>query len=145
MSKLDALLNEYAESHQNALNKKIHYICVPFIYFSIVGMLFDLKLGEWNGVEIRWVYLILTLVMIYYARLKFQLMLVMLVFSVICIALNGYIESLNVVPIFYFSLVVFVLAWIGQFYGHKVEGKKPSFLKDLQFLLIGPAWILWKR
>jgi uncharacterized membrane protein YGL010W len=91
MSKLDALLNEYAQSHQNALNKKIHYICVPFIYFSIVGMLFGLKLGEWNGVEIRWVYLILTLVMIYYARLKFQLMLVMLVFSLICIALNGYI------------------------------------------------------
>jgi uncharacterized membrane protein YGL010W len=83
--------------------------------------------------------------MIYYTRLKFQLMLVMLVFSLICIALNGYIESLNVIPIFYFSLVVFVLAWIGQFYGHKVEGKKPSFLKDLQFLLIGPAWILWKR
>jgi uncharacterized membrane protein YGL010W len=87
MSKLDALLNEYAESHQNVLNKKIHYICVPLIYFSIVGLLFGLKLGEWNGVEIRGVYLILSVVMFYYARLKFQLMLVMLVFSLICICL----------------------------------------------------------
>ena len=37
---------------------------------------------------------------------------------------------------------LFVLAWIGQFIGHKVEGKKPSFFKDLQFLLIGPAWLM---
>jgi len=145
MTKLDSLLNEYAESHQNALNKSIHYICVPLIYFSIVGMLFDLKFMEWKGVEIRWVYVILMLVMIYYARLKFQLMLVMLAFSLLCIGVNLFIASLNTMPNFYISLIVFVLAWIGQFYGHKVEGKKPSFLKDLQFLLIGPAWILWKR
>ena len=145
MSKLENLLNEYAESHQNALNKSIHYICVPLIYFSIVGMLFELKLGVWNGIEIRWVYLILALVMIYYARLKFQLMLVMLLFSMLCIGLNLYLESFKEISIFKLSLVVFVLAWIGQFYGHKVEGKKPSFLKDFQFLLIGPAWILWKR
>lgn len=145
MTKLDSLLNEYAESHQNDLNKSIHYICVPLIYFSIVGMLFDMQLIEWKGVEIRWVYVILLLVMIYYARLKFQLMLVMLAFSLLCIGVNLFIASLNTIPSFYISLIVFVLAWIGQFYGHKVEGKKPSFLKDLQFLLIGPAWILWKR
>jgi uncharacterized membrane protein YGL010W len=36
------------------------------------------------------------------------------------------------------------LAWIGQFYGHKIEGKKPSFLKDLEFLLIGPLWVIQK-
>jgi uncharacterized membrane protein YGL010W len=42
----------------------------------------------------------------------------------------------------YISLGVFVLAWIVQFYGHKIEGKKPSFLKDVQFLMIGPAWLM---
>jgi uncharacterized membrane protein YGL010W len=41
-----------------------------------------------------------------------------------------------------FYIGVFILAWIGQFYGHKVEGKKPSFFKDLQFLLIGPVWCM---
>lgn len=145
MSKLDSLLNEYAESHQNSLNKAIHYVCVPLIYFSIVGMLYNLKLSDWMGMEIRWVYLILALVMIYYARLKFQLMLIMLAFSILCIAGIGCVEYFKLAPTFYFSFTIFVLAWIGQFYGHKVEGKKPSFLKDLQFLLIGPAWILWKR
>ena len=37
---------------------------------------------------------------------------------------------------------IFVIAWIGQFIGHKIEGKKPSFLEDLQFLMVGPAWLL---
>ena len=36
------------------------------------------------------------------------------------------------------SLAVFVLACIG----HKIEGEKPSFFKDLQFLFIGPVWCL---
>ena len=40
------------------------------------------------------------------------------------------------------SLIIFVIAWIGQFIGHKIEGKKPSFFEDIQFLLIGPAWLL---
>lgn len=39
------------------------------------------------------------------------------------------------------SVAVFVIAWIGQFIGHKIEGKKPSFFKDIQFLLIGPLWV----
>ena len=34
-----------------------------------------------------------------------------------------------------------MIAWIGQFIGHKIEGAKPSFFEDLQFLLIGPAWV----
>ena len=40
------------------------------------------------------------------------------------------------------SIAIFVLAWIGQFIGHKIEGKKPSFLDDLRFLLIGPLFVL---
>jgi len=39
-------------------------------------------------------------------------------------------------------LSVFIITWILQFVGHQIEGKKPSFLKDLHFLLIGPIWLL---
>ena len=42
------------------------------------------------------------------------------------------------------AIAVFVLAWIAQFVGHKIEGRKPSFLTDLVYLLIGPAWVLTK-
>jgi uncharacterized membrane protein YGL010W len=40
------------------------------------------------------------------------------------------------------SIAIFVVAWIGQFIGHKIEGKKPSFFDDLRFLLIGPLFVL---
>lgn len=46
------------------------------------------------------------------------------------------------VPIFRLSLLIFVVAWIGQFVGHHIEGKKPSFVEDLQFLAVGPLWTL---
>jgi uncharacterized membrane protein YGL010W len=66
----------------------------------------------------------------------------MLAFSFFCVIGNYYLST--ILPLFYVSVTIFVLAWIGQFYGHKLEGKKPSFFKDLQFLLIGPAWVFQK-
>ena len=53
-----------------------------------------------------------------------------------------FIETNLEVNIPIFAIIVFVLAWVGQFIGHKIEGKKPSFIKDIQFLLIGPIWLL---
>ena len=142
---LHSLLSEYAESHQNRVNKLIHYVCVPLIYFSIVGMLYSVELGTWNGVEVRLVYLIMFLVLVYYARLSWGLFGVMSAFSGLCIWGNYQVEQHVFIPLYAVDLTVFVLAWIGQFIGHHIEGKKPSFFKDLQFLLIGPAWILWRR
>ncbi len=49
------------------------------------------------------------------------------------------LESLDI-SVWQFSIVLFVIMWVLQFVGHHIEGKKPSFLKDLQFLLVGPAW-----
>jgi uncharacterized membrane protein YGL010W len=39
------------------------------------------------------------------------------------------------------AATVLVLAWIGQFAGHAIEGRRPSFTTDLAYLLIGPAWL----
>ena len=50
----------------------------------------------------------------------------------------------STVNLFFTFLMIFVVAWIGQFDGHHIEGEKPSFAKDLQFLLIGPLWIVEK-
>jgi uncharacterized membrane protein YGL010W len=49
------------------------------------------------------------------------------------------LEGLSV-PVWQVCVGIFVVMWILQFVGHHVEGKKPSFLKDVQFLLVGPAW-----
>ena len=64
----------------------------------------------------------------------------MTLFTALCLIGNYLIDQ--TVPLFWFSVTVFAIGWIGQFYGHKIEGQKPSFIKDIQFLLIGPAWVI---
>ncbi|UTW67049.1 DUF962 domain-containing protein [bacterium SCSIO 12643] len=140
---------EYAESHQNITNQRIHYVCVPLIFFSIVGMIMSIPsgtlshlLGFYDPVFVNWAAPILLLLMLFYIRLSFKTFFLMLLFSLFSLYGNYLLSEM--MPLLYTSIAIFIIAWIGQFYGHKVEGKKPSFFKDLQFLLIGPAWVFEK-
>jgi uncharacterized membrane protein YGL010W len=147
MKTLDQWFEEYAVSHQNPKNKAIHYICVPAIFFSIVGLLMSIpstflsNLLRLNQPLIEnWAAVVLIFVLIFYIRLSVSMAIKIAVFSILCLVINFYIGQF--VPLWAFSIGVFVIAWIGQFYGHNIEGKKPSFLKDIQFLMIGPAWVV---
>lgn len=148
MRKIDTLLAEYGESHQNHTNKLIHWICVPSIFFSIVGLVYSIPsgfLGEslsFLGELANWATITLFLVLIYYVSLSAPLSLGMLLFSAFCLALANFLNLTFPGKLWQISLGIFVLAWIVQFIGHKIEGKKPSFFKDIQFLLIGPAWLM---
>ena len=148
MRKIDVLLAEYGLSHQNPTNKTIHWICVPAIFFSIVGLIFSLPQGPLVALEpiigsfANWATLVLAMVLVYYATLSPPLALGMFLFSAVCLALANLINIISPAPLWAVSLVIFALAWAFQFYGHKIEGKKPSFIKDIQFLLIGPAWLM---
>jgi uncharacterized membrane protein YGL010W len=137
-------LSEYGESHQNTTNKTVHWICVPLIFFSIVGFFFSIKLSFFSilGLEGNGALLLLALTTVYYFVLSKALSIGMFIFSFTCILLCTIIESSGIAPLWQFCLTIFILAWIGQFWGHKIEGKKPSFFKDLQYLMIGPAWLL---
>ena len=147
MRKIDLLLGEYGESHQNVTNKTIHWICVPLIFFSVVGLIASIPsdlvktfLGQGNPYA-NWATVSLILVIIYYFSLSMTLSVGMMLFAALCLFIARLIAESGT-SLWVASLVIFVVAWIGQFYGHKVEGKKPSFLKDAQFLLIGPAWLM---
>jgi uncharacterized membrane protein YGL010W len=146
MKTMQQWLDEYGDSHKNATNKLIHFICVPTIFFTVVGLLHGIKLPIelffLGGMQLSVAMIALVLVFIYYVILSLPISVGMFFYSIACVALSEYIEQLNFMPLWLFCLIIFVLAWIGQFYGHKVEGKKPSFFKDLQFLMIGPAWIM---
>ena len=140
---------EYAVSHQNKTNKAIHYVCVPAIFFSIVGLVMCIpttflinNMNINNRVFLNWASVALLFLALFYFNLSFKTGIKMLLFSITCI-IGNYFISIKL-PLIYISLAIFVVAWIGQFYGHKLEGKKPSFFKDLQFLLIGPAWVFEK-
>lgn len=143
MKTINDWLSEYGESHQNPTNKLVHWICVPAIFFSVVGLLYGIKLGVpiTAGLELNVALVVLALVFLYYARMSVTLSVGMLLFSAICLFVAQQIENSSWV-LWQVCVGIFVAAWIGQFWGHKIEGKKPSFLKDLQFLMIGPAWLM---
>ena len=129
MKTMNQWFDEYSESHQNKTNKAIHWVCVPTILFSIIGIL-----AHFSALLTA---LLLLLSFVFYARLDLVLAVAM---AALLVVMAWLIYTLPVGVGFYIGL--FVLAWIGQFYGHKIEGKKPSFFKDLQFLLIGPVWCM---
>jgi uncharacterized membrane protein YGL010W len=138
MRKIDALLAEYSESHQNETNKLVHWLAVPAIVWSVLALLYALPFPGWTPRTNLAAFFIIG-AMIYYCFLSWSLAFAMFVFSFISYKLiQGYSFPL---PLWQFALGVFVVAWIAQFWGHKIEGKKPSFFKDIQFLLIGPVWL----
>jgi uncharacterized membrane protein YGL010W len=143
MKGIQSWLDDYAVSHQNPTNKLIHWICVPLIFFSITGFFYSIELPFkiTDSINFNLAMLMSAGVVIYYFTLSRTLWFGMFVFTLLCLVLCYTIKSAGI-PVWAVSAVVFVLAWIGQFYGHNVEGKKPSFLKDLQFLMIGPAWLM---
>ncbi len=143
MPTIQEWLTEYGDSHQNYTNKTIHWICVPAIFFSITGLLYCIKLPFYFASHhINLAMVVLLFVTVYYFTLSKTLWLGMFLFNSFCLLICHLIEMRFFMPLWAFSIVIFIAAWAGQFYGHKVEGKKPSFLKDIQFLLIGPAWLM---
>lgn len=148
MKSIQTWFDEYAVSHQNPSNKLIHYICVPLIFFSIIALLASIPhdyLNSWAPEPWRdylhFGTVLIIFGLIFYLRLSPPLFLGIALFSALCLYFTKLL-MMSEVPLWQSSLSIFILAWIGQFIGHKIEGAKPSFLKDLQFLLIGPAWIL---
>lgn len=155
MRTMQEWLDAYGESHQNKTNKLIHWICVPVIFFNVIGLLasipndiFTSILGDGHFLSpyMHFGTVVIILGGIFYLRLSFKMFIGILIWSLFCLWGNEQLSQLNiggnVIPLWQSSLVLFVLAWIGQFIGHKIEGEKPSFFEDLQFLMIGPAWLI---
>jgi uncharacterized membrane protein YGL010W len=130
--KVDVLIAHYGESHQNPRNELIHFFAIPLIMLSLCGLLFALH--PWIA------YAFIAASMVYYARLSWVFFGIMCVWSIIVIGLLHAMGS----QVLLASVVIFVGAWIAQFIGHKIEGKKPSFFVDIQYLWIGPLFVLSK-
>jgi len=128
--KVDTLINHYGESHTNPTNELIHFVAIPLIMLSLCGMLYAAS---------PWVlYAFLAASFVYYARLSVVFLITMLVWSAVMLwIIQGLGDRLLTT-----SIAVFIAAWIFQFVGHKIEGKKPSFFEDIQYLWVGPLFVL---
>jgi len=139
MKSVDVWLEEYGESHRNPTNKAIHWVCVPAIVWTVTALIWSIPSPyAW----LNWAVLAAAAAMIWYIALSPRLAVGIGLFLLACLGLNAWLESTFAAPLWAIAVVVFVVAWIGQFIGHHIEGRRPSFFKDLQFLLVGPAWLM---
>jgi uncharacterized membrane protein YGL010W len=143
MRSVDQWLDDYGNSHRHPVNKAFHWVCVPAIVLTVLGALSLVPLpaltARWDWANLGTLTALLAL--LYYFRLSPALALGVLPLLVLAFAGIDALAALRW-PLWQSCLAIFVLAWIGQFIGHAVEGRRPSFFKDLQFLLIGPVWLL---
>jgi uncharacterized membrane protein YGL010W len=132
--RVDQLLEHYGQSHQHPTNEQIHYLAIPVIMFSLTGLIASIHPGL--------AYIFIAASMVYYARLSGVFFVSMAAISMVMLVGLHALDARGV--LFKTSAALFVGAWIFQFIGHKIEGKKPSFFEDIQYLWVGPLFVLSK-
>jgi len=145
MRTADQWLDDYGDSHRNHANKALHWICVPVIAWCVLGLLWSLPFP--NGIRVlhpaaNWASIAVLAALIYYSLLSIPLALGALPLLFAFLWSIDRLGQATGVPLWSICVFLFVVAWIGQFIGHAIEGKRPSFFKDIQFLMIGPLWLL---
>ena len=130
MRRVDALFERYSESHRHPRNKAIHWICVPLITWSLLAMLWWVSPAA--------AYVLIGVAVVFYFSLSFTIAIGMLAVAALMVYPLTQLGGATL-PV---AIAVFVAAWVGQFVGHRIEGRKPSFLEDVRFLLVGPAWLV---
>lgn len=142
---VDRLLGNYAEDHRNPTNQVVHWICVPLIVWTVVALFWVIPVPAAIGEPGLWAALAMALACGWYFRLSRTIGLAMLAafvgYGLVTFAIHRAIGSQ---ALLWTAIGVFVAAWIAQFIGHRIEGRRPSFLTDLTYLLVGPMWLLAK-
>jgi len=145
MRTADQWLSEYGASHRNPINEALHWICVPVILWCVLGLLWITPFPSGIRAAIPWLNwptFISLFAILYYALLSVRLALgIAPLLALMLLSLDALSRN-TVAPLWLICVTLFVLAWIGQFIGHAIEKKRPSFFKDVQFLMIGPMWLL---
>ena len=135
----------YGADHRNATNRAVHWVCVPAILWSVIAALWVVPVPVAIGKPGLWCALVMVAALGFYWRLSRPLGAAMIaLFIALAVATHFLYEALGPSRLLEVAIAVFVLAWIGQFVGHQIEGRRPSFLTDLAYLLIGPAWLVGK-
>lgn len=142
MTKLQNWLEKYKVCHKNPTNILIHKFCVPAILWSLLALLSLVTFPQFQGGFLHLASCLSVAGLIFYATLGLKPFAVMFILCALCLSSSYYwVNTWGQANLLIVSSSVFVLAWILQFIGHKIEGAKPAFFDDLFFLLIGPLWV----
>ncbi|MEO5830236.1 MAG: Mpo1-like protein [Rhodanobacter sp.] len=138
-------LDSYSSDHRNPTNQLLHWFCVPPIVWSVIALLWTIPVPASLLRPGSWAVLVMVLAFYWYWRRSHRLAAgLLIVFALLGLFTNYLYWRLGAAQLCYLAIGVFAVAWIGQFIGHKIEGRKPSFLTDVSYLLIGPAWLMSK-
>lgn len=142
---VDRWLGSYSEDHRHPANVLIHWICVPLILWAVIALLWVVPVPALLGRPGFWAGMAMVAALAFYLRLSRPLCLGMFVaFVALGMLTETLYRALGPAWLAWLALGVFVTAWIAQFVGHHVEGRRPAFFTDLAYLLIGPAWLVAK-
>lgn len=145
MRSVNDWFDSYSADHRNPTNVLVHWVCVPAILWAAIALLWLIPVPPAIGRTGFWCGLVMVGALSFYWRLSRPLGAAMFVAFLLLALLTEFLyRRLGPHDLFWLAIAVFVLAWIGQFVGHLVEGRRPSFFTDLQYLLIGPAWLMGK-
>ena len=145
MRTAEAWFSSYGQDHQNATNRTIHWVCVPTILWATIALLWAVPVPSAVGAPGGWCLLAMACALLFYWRLSWVIGLGMFaLFAILGLATRALYGTLGAPRLLAVAVGCFALAWVGQFIGHRFEGKRPSFLTDLSYLLVGPAWLLSK-
>ncbi len=152
---LENYFSIYAESHSHPRNKQLHLICIPLIFYTVIALsaamaIPDAVLPELlrdfsvrRGLAIWNLGTVVSILgLIFYFRHSVKYFLIMCFAVAACWWLALSLKTAFPNWHIYINIFIFVVAWIGQFVGHGIEGKRPSFYHDLLFLLVGPLWVI---
>ena len=142
---VDRYLGNYSEDHRHPTNRLIHWVCVPLIVWTVVALLWVIPVPPSAGKPGLWAGAALVFASMYYVKLSLKLAIALvLFFAVLFVITHMLYGALGATGLLWTAVGVFVLSWVAQFVGHQIEGKRPSFLTDLTYLLIGPMWLMSK-
>ncbi len=145
MRSVNEWFGEYSKDHKNPLNRIIHGICVPAILWSVIATLWVIPVPASLGRPGFWCGMAMIGAFAFYWRMSRPIGAAMLIVFVVFGLLTEWLfESIGASHLLWVAVAVFLIAWIGQFIGHVIEGARPSFFTDLANLLIGPAWLAGK-
>jgi uncharacterized membrane protein YGL010W len=138
-------LDSYSQDHQHPINCLLHWICVPLIVWSVLALLWTVpvpaSLLRPGACGVFAIVLAFAWYWKHSHRLGASMLVTLAILALGCAWVFGQLGS---AAMRWLAAGVFIVAWVGQFIGHLLEGRRPSFFTDLAYLLIGPAWLMDK-
>lgn len=143
MKTLVEQMSVYAAYHRDPTNKAIHFLFVPLIIWSAMGLLVQLGGLRLGALEVTLAHAIAVVLLAYYMRLDFQLGVAMVfLFTFLLVTVLQVDAALGASSWMLFA-AVFVGSWVAQAVGHSAfEHRRPALADNLFQVFVAPIFVV---